>query len=55
MQSLAASGYSVKCLSFQVASKDLVILCPWAAAGWSFKEATPLCGSWGAQLLASLL
>ena len=55
MQSPAASEHSVKCLFCQVASEDLTILCPGAAAGWSAGEGTSLCGSQGAQQLASLL
>lgn len=55
VQSLAASEPSVKCLFCQVASEDLTVPCPGAAAGWSAGEGTALCGSWGERQLASLL
>lgn len=54
-QSPAARENSVKCRLCQVASEDLTVLCRWAAAGWSAGEGTSLCGSQGAQQLASLL
>jgi len=55
VQSLAASEPLAKGLFCQVASADLTVPCPWATAGWSAGEETALCGSWGAQQLASLL